>query len=81
MAWTVTQNRSSIVIRREPTRHRNWTKRYLGKDAHCVKTEEECSGQESHCVNTIEERTGQKSALCQHHRVTHLVELLIVSTL
>ena len=61
MARTVTQNRSSIVTKREPTRHRKKDQTSSGQNSHYVNTIEERTGQESHCVNTVDECTWQKS--------------------
>ena len=56
MARTVTQNRSSIVTKRDSTRHRKKDQTSTGQNSHCVNTDkEEGTGQKSHCVNTFDD--------------------------
>ena len=61
MAWTVAQSCSTIITKRESTRHYYKTKQALGR-IHVVSTlRKKRTGQESHCVNTVDESTVQKS--------------------
>ena len=75
MAWTVSLNCSSIVTKRESTRHRQEDKTSSGQNSHCVNTKEERTGQESNCVNTVDECTVQKSHCVNTVEEKHSVEI------
>ena len=76
MAWTVAQNCSSIVTKRESTPRKDKTS--TGQNSHCVNTKEERTGQESHCVNTVEEMHWVEITLCQYRqRRGHWAEITL----